>query len=117
MPRTMIKISTQFESIHQYSDAPDEVAFLRHPHRHVFHVIAQIEVYHDDRELEFIIVKRDLERFIARRFNALQGASCEMVATTIYDYLGARWQKDHVRRQIIIEVNEDRENGAIYGDI
>ncbi len=34
----MIWVTFQREGIHQYPDAPEEVAFLRHPHRHVFHL-------------------------------------------------------------------------------
>ena len=43
-----IWVTFQKEGIHKYPDAPDEVDFLRYPHRHMFHFKVQIEVYNDD---------------------------------------------------------------------
>jgi len=40
------KITTQFEGIHKYPNAPDEMAFLRFDHRHIFHVTVWIEQFH-----------------------------------------------------------------------
>ena len=39
-----IWVTFQKEGIHKYPDAPDEVDFLRYPHRHMFHFKVQIEV-------------------------------------------------------------------------
>ena len=46
-----IWVTFQKEGIHKYPDAPDEVDFLRYPHRHMFHFKVQIEVYNDDRDI------------------------------------------------------------------
>jgi hypothetical protein len=35
-----IQVRTSFVGVHQWKDAPDEVAFLRNLHRHVFKVSA-----------------------------------------------------------------------------
>jgi hypothetical protein len=105
-----IKIQTQFEGEHCWPDAPPEVSFLRNRHRHVFHVTAIIKVDHDDRDLEFFIVKRDLQKFISNEFPMnLGAASCEMIATTILYYLVNTWTKGSVS----VEVSEDGENSAI----
>ena len=59
-----IWITTSMEGFHAYPDAPDEVAFLRNRHRHLFHFRVYIEVFHDDREIEFFMFKRDVEKMI-----------------------------------------------------
>jgi len=55
-----IFITTSFEGVHCYPSAPEGVVFLRVPHRHIFGVRVEVEVYHDDRELEFILLKRKI---------------------------------------------------------
>lgn len=117
MYKSFIKIRTEFAGIHCYPDAPDEVAYLRQPHRHLFKVIAQIQVYSDDRELEFIIVKKDLHNALREEKLAFkQTASCEQMAEQIRAYLAKRWiTNNECYRDIIVEVNEDGENGAVVG--
>ena len=104
----MIFVTTQFEGIHCYPDAPDEVAFLRSPHRHMFHVKYEVEVFHDDRELEFILVKRALEAYVPILKN-LEHKSCEMIARAIMEWSDNKYGIRHVR----ITVSEDGENGAV----
>ena len=36
----------------------DDVGFLGYKHRHIFHFKVWIEVFHDDRDIEFIQFKR-----------------------------------------------------------
>lgn len=108
-------VTTSFEGIHYYPNAPEEVSFLAAPHRHIFHVKAQLEVFHDDRELEFIIVKRDLEQWV-RQDEDLHSASCEMLGEKICRYLMTRWPvpfKQVAFRNIKVEVSEDGENGSV----
>ena len=60
------------EGIHKYPGADtdpklatgdwDDVSFLGYPHRHIFHFKVWIEVFHNDRDIEFIQFKRWLER-------------------------------------------------------
>ena len=64
--KNFIWVTFQKEGIHKYPQAltdPDleDVKFLGYPHRHIFHFRVDIEVHHDDRELEFILFKRELE--------------------------------------------------------
>lgn len=108
---TLISVSHQFEGFHCWPEAPVEVAFLRFPHRHMFHIKAVIEVRHDDRELEFILVKR----FIAdiTMDENLGSKSCEMIAREI---LGALTEK-YGFRFMEVSVFEDGENGAIVRNI
>ncbi len=91
-----IWVTFQKEGIHKYPDAPDEVDFLRYPHRHMFHFKVQIEVYNDDRDLEFFIFKRWLESLYADDILQLDYKSCEMMA----DYL-AKQIKDSQAKVVI----------------
>ena len=54
----MIWVTFRKEGIHKYPNAPKEVEFLKYPHRHIFKFKVQIEVYNDDRDIEFFIFKR-----------------------------------------------------------
>ena len=63
-----IWVTFRKEGIHKYPAAltdpqlatNDEydVSFLGYPHRHIFHFKVQIEVFHDDREIEIIKVAK-----------------------------------------------------------
>lgn len=112
-----ITIKTKFEGIHCYPEAPDEVAFLRNPHRHEFYVEAIIEVFSDDRDLEFIIVKRSIDNFIKEEILKegpdLGRASCEMLADKILSFL----KRSYKYRKITVAVLEDNENGSLVVSI
>ncbi len=105
----MIWVSLAREGIHCYPDAPVEVAFLRNPHRHIFKIKVAIEVWHDDREIEFIMFKRRLEGYYDGRTLDLNTKSCEMIA----DDLHAQIKLDYPGRAMVIDVAEDGENGAV----
>ena len=104
----LIWVTFQKEGIHCYPAAPEGVEFLKHPHRHMFHFRVGIQVFHDDRELEFILFKRELEALYADETLQLDYKSCEMIA----DELAHQIQVKHPGREIRIEVSEDGENGC-----
>lgn len=104
-----IFVTFQKEGIHQYPGAPAGVEFLQYAHRHMFHIKVEIQVYHDDRELEFILVKRDLEKHFDG--GALNNKSCEMICDDLYYYCWAKYCFAKPRN-FYIEVSEDGENGA-----
>jgi len=108
--KTLIHVKHDFEGFHFYEGAPDEVKFLRYVHRHIFNVHAKLTVYHDDRELEFIMVKRDLAKHIDETYPDKVVGSCEMVAEELVHYLKDRYGAD---REVEVSVYEDNENGAI----
>ena len=103
-----IWVTFQKEGIHKYPDAPDEVDFLRYPHRHMFDFKVQIEVYNDDRDIEFFIFKRWLESLYADDILQLDYKSCEMMA----DDLAKQIKDKYPGRQLSIDVSEDGENGC-----
>jgi hypothetical protein len=103
--RVRVYATTRFEGFHRWPDAPDEVAFLRDRHRHVFHVRAEASVSHGDRDVEFILLKRAVDRTVgAIKYEYDTSTwSCEQWA----ECLLGRLKLDRV------EVSEDGENGAI----
>lgn len=106
---TYIKVKTQFEALHYWPDAPEAVSFLRHPHRHVFHVEVMFEVSHADRQLEFFLVQRDVKR-VCRDLERPDPWtwSCEDFADHIFHKLRPTYPT--IRG---ISVSEDGENGAL----
>ena len=105
---TQIYINTQFEGVHAYPAAPAGVEFLAHPHRHIFHVNIKIDVFHNDRELEFILFKREMNQFIADNLKELQFKSCEMIGEMFLTYIISKYK----RRSCSVTISEDLENGA-----
>jgi hypothetical protein len=102
-----ITVRTQFSALHAWPDAPEEVAFLRTPHRHLFKVAATFSVTHADRQLEFFIVQRKLNKFLAGwEGRDLGPQSCEMMAEALMLYLDAV----HPGKCLSVTVSEDGEN-------
>lgn len=113
--RKSIWVQFQREGIHRYPAAAEDpnledVSFLAHPHRHIFHFRVDIEVFHDDRELEFIQVKRWLESLYSDDVLDLDFKSCEMIAEELLSELKQRFGGE---RNYKVSVAEDNENGAI----
>jgi hypothetical protein len=113
-----IFVRFQKEGIHKYPAAATDpalatgdeydVSFLATPHRHIFHFDVAIEVFHNDRDIEFIQFKRWLENQYSQGILALDYKSCEMISDDLYDVIATRYPD----RSIAIQVSEDNENGA-----
>ena len=85
-----------------------DVSFLGTPHRHIFHFKVYIEVFHDDRDIEFIQFKRWLEKLYNTGTLQLNYKSCEMISEDLHAEITARYPN----REIWIEISEDGENGS-----
>ena len=115
MVKKKIWITFQKEGIHCYPAAATDpklkdVAFLSHPHRHIFHFKVYLEVFHDDRDVEFIMFKRDVQDYLKQmyyspetRTHEFGPKSCEMLAREILNQFNC----------LVVKVWEDLENGAI----
>lgn len=103
-----IWITTQFEGFHSYLKAPKEVAFLRNKHRHIFHIKVYLEIFHNDRDIEFIMFKRFVDKLI-KNHHCLNNRSCEDIA----DILSEDILYKYPNRGLAIEVSEDLENGCL----
>ena len=139
-----IWVTFQREGIHKYPAAltdpmlatGDEydVSFLGYPHRHIFHFRVWIDVFHNDRDIEFIQFKRWLlslytpsgslgtsvpDRTVSHNQDRtglasahrleLDYKSCEMIADELYTCIADRYPG----RSVWIEVAEDGENGCL----
>ena len=119
MSQDMIWVTFRKEGVHRYPAAltdpklatGDEydVSFLGHPHRHMFHFKVYLEVFHDDRDVEFIQFKRWLENLYSKGTLVLDYKSCEMMADDLHGQISSKYTD----RKIWIEVSEDGENGCI----
>jgi hypothetical protein len=115
--KRMIWVTFQKEGIHCYPAASIDanlatgddydVSFLGTPHRHIFHFNVAIQVFHNDRDIEFIQFKRWLEN-LYRGTLELNFKSCEMISDDLYNQIANRYPD----RDIHITVSEDGENGA-----
>lgn len=110
---TTIWITFTKEGIHKYPAAAGlpGVEFLQHPHRHIFHFRVELDVMHDDRDVEFILFKRELEGLYEVGGPdplEMNNKSCEMLARELAAYVGSNYPG----RNTTVTVSEDNENGA-----
>jgi len=99
------------EGTHNWPDCPlEEVDYLRSPHRHLFGIKAHVAVNHDDRFVEFIALKHEIQSYIrntyynvSKNLHVFGAMSCEMLARELIE-------KFNLTK---CEVDEDGENGAI----
>ena len=115
-----IWVTFQREGIHCYPAAATDpalntageydVSFLANPHRHIFHFRVSIDVFHSDRDIEFIQFKRWLLALYNSQNSVLEldWKSCEMIADDLYLQIAGRYPG----RAVTIEVSEDGENGC-----
>jgi len=118
MKKRMIWVTFQKEGIHCYPAANNDpqlatndeydVSFLGAPHRHIFKFKVWIEVFHNDRDIEFIQFKRWLENLYKNKVLELNYKSCEMISNNLYKLINQKYPN----REIWIEVSEDGENGS-----
>jgi hypothetical protein len=116
-----IWVTFQREGIHRYPAAATDpnlatgdeydVSFLASPHRHIFHFRVWINVFHNDRDIEFIQFKRWCEALYNGQSSvlSLDHKSCEMIADDLYIAIADRYPG----RAVWIEVAEDGENGCL----
>jgi hypothetical protein len=114
-----IWVTFQKEGIHKYPAAATDpllatgdqydVSFLASPHRHIFHFRVSIDVFHNDRDIEFIQFKRWCENLYKDSVLKLDFKSCEMIADDLYTQIANRYPE----RAVWIEVAEDGENGCL----
>ena len=118
--KRQIWVTFQKEGIHCYPAAATDpllntgneydVSFLASPHRHIFHFRVSIDVFHNDRDIEFIQFKRWLIALYSGQDSVLElnYKSCEMIADDLYIQIAARYPN----RAVSIDVSEDGENGC-----
>jgi hypothetical protein len=99
-----IEINLTYQGTHNWPQVNIEaVSYLKHEHRHLFYIKLIKEVAHNEREIEIISFKNEVEAYLAG-FNSRFGSkSCESIA----ELLLIKFNCSEV------EVLEDGENGAV----
>lgn len=111
MTKTFVFCSLQVEGVHSWPNCHiEQVSYLKYQHRHVFHIKAEKQVNHDDRDVEFIQLKTFIQTYLLGKFWSkemrccdFQNLSCEAIAEDLLNFWGLSK----------CEVSEDGENGAI----
>lgn len=114
--KTFVGIRFEVEGFHNYPDASknhgDLVKFLEQSHRHIFKFNCKKRVNHDNRDEEFILLRRKVKQYINQNFPVFESRcecydfgsmSCEMIAKQLLK----EFDFDSV------EVSEDGENYAV----
>lgn len=104
---TTIEVRFTAEGWHRWPLAAGNRAYLGHRHRHLFHIQAQLDVVHDDRDVEF----HNLLDWLKLEWpgNGEWGAhSCESIARIYVDKIRDAFPG----RAVTVGVFEDGEVGA-----
>ena len=109
---TNVIAKLELEGMHSWPNAEEifpEVGFLSYPHRHKWFIKAKKKVNHDDRDVEFIMFKRDILDWLKEQYydpisrtHEFGAKSCEMLAKEILQEFDLCY----------VSVFEDNENGA-----
>lgn len=103
-----IMVTFQRAGLHRYPLAPEDVAYLSSVHRHLFKFKVTIQVWHDDREIEFHQFLNWLESLYGSQL-ALDYKSCEMLARELVGVITSSYPG----RFTAVEVWEDGECGSV----
>lgn len=95
------------EGFHRWPEAKN---YLRHPHRHLFRIEGWQEVQDNNREVEFIELRHQVEWYLRNAYKSISQVavdfgdkSCESIAEDILNAF----------RLSKVSVFEDNENGAV----
>lgn len=109
---TTITANVRIAGLHCWPDAHDRRAYLRKPHRHMFHVSVTIPVTHDERDVEFHDLGDEVIDAVKSASKPIPDTglrdfgtqSCEAIARRVMDWLEAC---DHT--PTAVSVSEDGE--------
>lgn len=110
--KTTVIVKLAVDGMHNFPKAAElfpEVDFLSQRHRHMFHFTLAKMVNHDDRDVEFIMFKRDVLSYLHTQYlddnsraHEFGSKSCEMLSRELLERFECDW----------VECWEDQENGA-----
>jgi len=109
-----IWVTFQRAGFHRYPAAGEDplladVSYLAARHRHLFKFKVAIEIFHNDRELEFHQFLNYCESLYDNKGLEIDYKSVEMLADDLYLQIAAKYPN----RAVSIEVSEDGENGCL----
>ena len=102
------------EGFHKWKEAPQNSSedYLAFRHRHMFYFKCSAEVTDDDREIEFISMRRAIKLFLFNNYGLpceFGEKSCEMIAQNGIDFMRSKYGD----RAYLVDVSEDDENGSV----
>ena len=109
-----IWVTFQKAGFHKYPAASidpalGDVSYLGNKHRHLFKFNVQIEIFHNDRELEFHQFLNYCESLFNENIIDIDFKSVEMLADDLYLHIAARYPN----RAVTISISEDGECGCV----
>jgi hypothetical protein len=102
----MIWITTDFIGYHCYPNAPVVVSYLQSIHRHKFGVKVWIEIFTNERDLEFHMFKHFVDTCLTQ--SNQNSLSCESIS----DNLATQISSQYPNREVFISIDEDGECGS-----
>lgn len=118
MKKTFVYVTFQKEGYHAYPEALTDpslatkdqydVSHLGHRHMHYFYFKVWVAVNHNNREIEFIQLRRWLENLYNNGTLELNNMSCEMMSDALYTQISERYPGTEIR----IDISEDNINGS-----
>jgi hypothetical protein len=114
--KAYVQARLSLPGFHHWPDAPEAVVYLRYPHRHLFVIRATKAVSHGDREVEFHLLKGQVEFHLRERYPF--GLHAPGATEPAYNFGTSSCEQigeDLLRTLDLAQVSvfEDDENGAI----
>ncbi|MGH8904194.1 MAG: hypothetical protein ACRDYA_21550 [Egibacteraceae bacterium] len=110
---SFVRVKAQVEGLHHWPNAPWQEGYLRSVHRHMFLIELDLEVFHDDREIEVNAAARWLDdlipTFAVAQPHSADGPcdfgsqSCEQLAARIADAVLDRYGRGRTLRCAVLE--------------
>ena len=85
-----------------------DVSHLAFKHMHYFYFKVWVQVHHDDRDIEFIQLRRWIEELYDSAYLSMDNQSCEMMSDALYTQLCCRYPNSEIR----IDISEENINGS-----
>lgn len=106
---TWVYCTLELERLHRWKEAKKipEVAYLSYLHRHLFQIRVDVQVFSDNREIEFHMLKHRVQKYVNEQPEVI--GSCEMLAKDIVTFLEKAYGSG---RKFRVQVSEDGECGA-----
>lgn len=116
--KTFVYVSIQKEGYHCFPEAATnpqfatydeyDVSHLANKHFHYFFIKVWVEVTHNNRQIEFIQLRRWLNSLYNESTLELNNKSCEMIIDDLYKVISEKYPNVDIK----IDVSEDNINGA-----
>lgn len=117
MNKSRINVKVDVLGTHNWPDAFNVVEFLKHEHHHQFNITVECDVEHNNREIEFILLRMDILDFVYYNYKTdrwivkFGSMSCEMIANDIKEHMEFKY-----KRKFKVSVYEDNVQGGVIYD-